>query len=125
MLSIVNRNDLTDEVLISNNEVNELKTLDLPHGWWHTTISHDLAKPKKLSILKLSNLEERKSNSYRSPELIHWDVTNGDYKINETYKKSFKVNPDYRKIINFASFSLTLVVTIAAVALILSQISKI
>lgn len=126
MLSIVKREDLTHDILIDNNEISELRILKLPENWWHTTISHDLEKSK--DILKLIKLKQQPKKKILSPSLPgtdYWDVRRGDYKVKESSGKTVYHSPEFKKVITFTHFSLTVVLTIATVVVILSQIAKV
>ncbi|NCQ18052.1 MAG: hypothetical protein COZ80_05340 [Ignavibacteria bacterium CG_4_8_14_3_um_filter_37_9] len=126
MLSVVKREDLTREILIENNEISELRTIKLPVGWWLTTLSYDLEKSKKtLTLLKCTPPIKNRKTAPSFPKIDNWDLRKGDYMVKNTYKKSLSRNPEYKKIIAFTHFSFTIVITITAVVLILSQIAKI
>lgn len=126
MLAIVKREDLTHEILIDNNEISELRTLKLPENWWHTTISHDLEKSKHtLKLIKFNQQQKKRTPSPSLPRTDYWDVRKGDYRVKESLSKPVHFNPEFKKVITFAHFSLTIVLTIATVVLILSQIAKV
>jgi len=126
MLAVIKKSDITHDILLDNNEQNELRSLTLPVGWWHTTLSHDLEKSKRtLKILKFSDQKKRRNNSSFLTKTDRWDLQQGDYKVEEYYKKPLKVHSEYNKIIVFASFSFTIIFTIATVIFILTQIAKI
>ena len=126
MLSIIKKADLTHDILLNNNELNELKSLTLPGGWWHTTISHDLEEPKPiLELIKFNKHKKGRGNSPLFPKTDYWDVKNGDYRVSETYTKPYAANSEYKKVIAFAHFSFTVILTIATVIFILSQIAKV
>lgn len=126
MLSIVKREDLTHEILIDNNEISELRTLKLPKNWWHTTISHDLEKSKHtLKLIKFNDHVNRRISLPSLPKSDHWDVKRGDYRVREDRTKPVYFNSEYKKVFAFAHFSITIIITIATVVLILSQIAKV
>lgn len=122
MLSVVKREDLTQEILIGNNEISGLRTIVLPIGWWHTTISYDLEKPKK--TLKLIQPKRIRHNAPSFPKIDYWDLRKGDYKVKDYYKKPMRTNSEYKKVIVFAHFSFTIVVTIVTVFILL-QIAQV
>lgn len=125
MLSVVKREDLTQEILIGNNEISGLRTIVLPIGWWHTTISYDLEKSKKtLKLIKLTQPKRIRHNAPSFPKIDYWDLRKGDYKVKDYYKKPMRTNSEYKKVIVFAHFSFTIVVTIVTV-FILSQIAQV
>ncbi|MFA4924847.1 MAG: hypothetical protein WC557_11690 [Ignavibacteriaceae bacterium] len=125
MLSVVKREDLTQEILIDNNEISELRTIELPIGWWHTTISYELEKSKKtLKLIKFTEPKRNRKNAPAFPKIDYWDLRKGDYRVDDYYKKPMRINPEYKKVIVFAHFSFTIVVMIATVILILSQIAQ-
>ena len=126
MLAIVKREDLTHEILIENNEISELRTLKLPENWWHSTISHDLEKAKHtLRLIKFNDHAKRKNSLSSLPKSDHWDVKRGDYRVKEDRTKPVYFNSEYKKVFAFAHFSITIIITIATVVLILSQIAKV
>lgn len=126
MLSIVKREDLTHEILINNNEISELRTLKLPEDWWHTTVSYDLNKAKPiLKFIKFDSTKKGRTNTPLFPKIDYWDVKNGDYRVKESQIKSYKLNPEYKKAITFAHFSFIIVLTVATVVYILSQIAQV
>ncbi|MFA6979127.1 MAG: hypothetical protein WC209_07350 [Ignavibacteriaceae bacterium] len=126
MLAIVKREDLTHEILIDNNEISELRTLKLPENWWHTTISHDLEKSKHtLKLIKFNPQTIKRGFAPSLPKTDYWDVKSGDYRVKDVRTKPVNFNPEYKRVLGFALFSFTMILTIATVVFILSLIAKV
>jgi hypothetical protein len=85
-----------------------------------------LEKSKKtLKLIKFTEPKRNRKIAPAFPKIDYWDIRKGDYRVDDNYKKPMRINPEYKKVIVFTHFSFTIVVTIATVILILSQIAKV
>jgi len=103
-----------------------LELLNYPRIGGILTISHDLEKAKHtLRLIKFNDHAKRKNSLSSLPKSDHWDVKRGDYRVKEDRTKPVYFNSEYKKVFAFAHFSITIIITIATVVLILSQIAKV